>query len=127
LTKQRISIPEAPEYDPVYAQAIRAGNTVYLGGTMGVDVATGQFVGPTIKEQTRQALRNCQTLLRAAGADLSDVVMIHVLLKNSEDGRGLSEVFLEFFPDAEPPRCMSRIGIDRPELLVSLQMTAVID
>jgi hypothetical protein len=53
--------------------------------------------------------------------------MIHVLLRNSEDGPGLSEVFLEFFPDAEPPRCMSRIGIDHPELLVSLQMTAVID
>ena len=51
MTKQGISIPEAPEYDPRYSQVVRAGNTVYVGGTMGVDMRTGQFAGPTIREQ----------------------------------------------------------------------------
>ena len=51
MTKQSISIPEAPEYVPRYSQAVRAGNTVYVGGTMGVDMKTGQFAGPTIREQ----------------------------------------------------------------------------
>lgn len=127
MPKQRIAVPEAPEYEPVYSQAMKAGNTVYVGGTMGIDTATGQFAGSTIQEQTRQALLNCQEILRAAGAELSDAVMIHVLLRRSEDAPGVSEVFEEFFPDVEPPRCMSRIGVDRPNLLISVAMVAVID
>jgi 2-iminobutanoate/2-iminopropanoate deaminase len=37
MSKLAISIPEAPEYEPGYSQAVKAGNTVYVGGTMGVD------------------------------------------------------------------------------------------
>jgi 2-iminobutanoate/2-iminopropanoate deaminase len=127
VPKQAISIPEAPEYEPGYSQAVRAGNTVYVGGTMGIDVATGEFAGPTVREQARQSLLNCQAILRAAGAELSDVVMVYALLLRSEDAGTVSEVFTEFFPDVEPPRCVSRIGVDRPELLISIAMIAVVD
>ena len=126
MPNQRVSIPEAPEYEPVFSQAMKAGNTVYVGGTMGIDATTGQFAGPTIREQTRQSLLNCQAILRAAGAELSDAVMIHVLLQRSEDAPAVSEVFEEFFPDVEPPRCMSRIGVGRPNLLISIAMVAVL-
>jgi 2-iminobutanoate/2-iminopropanoate deaminase len=72
-------------------------------------------------------LLNCQAILRAAGAELDDVVMVHTLLRHSEDARAVSEVFTEFYPELEPPRCVSRIGVDRPELLISIAMIAVID
>ncbi len=125
--KQSISIPEAPEFEPGYSQAVRAGNTVYVGGTMGVDVSTGELAGPTVREQTPQSLLNCQAILRAAGAELDDAVMVYTLLQRSEDARVVSEVFTEFFPDLEPPRCVSKIGVDRPGLLVSIAMIAVVD
>lgn len=98
-----------------------------MGGTVGIDTTTSEFVGPTVREQTRQALLNCQSILRAAGAELSDIVMVHTLLRRSEDARTVSEVFTEFFPELEPPRCVSRIGVDRPILLISIAMVAVID
>jgi len=121
-----ISTPDAPEY-PTYSQAVKVGNTIYVAGTTGVDVSTGDFAGPTVQEQARQSLRNCQAILRAGGAALADVVMVHTLLTRSEDADGLIEVFDEFFPDVRPPRCVSRIGVDRPGLLVSIAMVAVID
>ena len=37
------------------------------------------------------------------------------------------EVFGEFFPEARPPRCVSKIGVDRPGLLISIAMVAVTD
>ena len=91
------------------------------------DVATGEFAGPTVREQTRQSLLNCQAILRAAGAELSDVVMVHTLLRHSEDAPIVGAVFTEFFPDLEPPRCVSRIGVDRAGLLISNAMVAVVD
>jgi enamine deaminase RidA (YjgF/YER057c/UK114 family) len=39
MPNQHVSIPEAPEYEPGYSQAVKAGNTVYVGGTMGIDAA----------------------------------------------------------------------------------------
>src|SRR5258708_7712568 len=123
MSKEIISTPEAPQ-SPMYSQAVKAGNTIYVAGTTGVDVTTGEFAGPTVKEQARQSLLNCQAILRAAGAELSDAVMVHTLLMRPEDADDLAEVFDEFFPDVRPPRCVSKIGVDRPGLLVSIAMVA---
>jgi 2-iminobutanoate/2-iminopropanoate deaminase len=125
VSRTIISTPGAPE-SPSYSQAVRAGDTIYVAGTTGVDVTTGQPAGPTIQEQTRQSLTNCRAILRAGGADLVDAVMVHVLLLRPEDADGVNEVFDEFFPDVRPPRCMSRIGVDRPGILVSIAMVAVV-
>ena len=113
--------------DPRYSQAVKAGNTIYVAGTIGYDVATGQLAGPTVREQARQSLRNCQAILRAGGADLGDAAMVHTLLLRPEDADTVVEVFDEFFPDVRPPRCVSKLGVDRPGILVSIAMIAVID
>ena len=125
MPNQVISTADAPQ-DPRYSQAVRAGNTIYVAGTIGVDVTTGKLAGPTVRDQARQALRNCQAILRAAGAELSDAVMVHTLLLRPEDADTVVEVFDEFFPDVRPPRCVSKVGVDRG-LLVSIAMVAVID
>jgi 2-iminobutanoate/2-iminopropanoate deaminase len=126
MPREIISTPDAPEY-PSYSQAVKAGNTIHVAGTIGVDVATGRLAGPTVQEQTRRSLLNCQAILRAGGATLDDIVMVHTLLLRSEDADGVTEVFAEFFPDVRPPRCVSRLGVDRPGILVSIAMVAVVD
>ena len=126
MPREVISTPEAPEY-PAYSQAVKVGDTIYVAGTIGVDVTTGELAGPTIHEQARQSLRNCQAILRAGGAELSDAVMVHTLLMRPEDADGVTEVFEEFFPDVRPPRCVSKLGVDRPGILVSIAMVAVVD
>jgi 2-iminobutanoate/2-iminopropanoate deaminase len=126
MPREVISTPDAPEY-PSYSQAVKVGTTIYVAGTVGVDVATGELAGPTVKEQARQALRNCRAILRAGGAELSDAVMVHTLVLRPEDADAIIEVFDEFFPDVRPPRCVSKLGVDRPGILVSIALVAVTD
>lgn len=126
MAREVIYTPEAPLF-PAYSQAMKAGNTIYVAGTIGVDVATGKLAGSSVQEQARQALKNCQAILRAGGADLSGAVMVHTLLLRPEDADGLIEVFNEFFPQVRPPRCVSKLGVDRPGVLVSIAMVAVTD
>lgn len=126
MPKEVVSTPDAPEY-PSYSQAVKAGNTVYVAGTVGVDVTTGELAGPTVTEQTRQSLLNCQAILRAAGAELADAVMVHTLLLRPEDADDVVAVFEEFYPDVRPPRCVAKLGVDRPGILVSIAMVAVVD
>ena len=124
MPRQIISTPDAPE-SSAYSQAVKVGNTVYVAGTTGVDVITGDFAGATVTEQARQSLLNCQAILRAGGAELSDTVMVHTLLLRPEDADAVVEVFEEFFPGVRPPRCVSMLGVDRPGILVSISLTAV--
>jgi 2-iminobutanoate/2-iminopropanoate deaminase len=126
MPKEIISTPEAPQ-SSAYSQAVKVGDTIYVAGTTGVDVTTGQFAGATVKEQARQSLLNCQAILRAAGAELSDAVMVHTLLLRPEDVDELTEVFDEIVAEVRPPRRVGRIGVDRPGLLVSIAMVAVTD
>jgi 2-iminobutanoate/2-iminopropanoate deaminase len=56
---------------------VKAADTIYVAGTTGVDVKTGEFAGATVEDQARQALRNCEAILRAGGAELTDAVMVH--------------------------------------------------
>lgn len=126
MPKEIICTTEAPQ-SSAYSQAVKVGNTIYVAGTTGVDVTTGQFAGATVKDQARQSMLNCQAILRAGGAELSDAVMVHTLLMHPEDADDLADVFDEFFPDVKPPRCVSKIGVDRPGLLVSIAMVAATD
>lgn len=123
MGKQIITTAGAPG-SPLYAQGVRAGSTVHVSGTPGVDPATGRPAGPTIQEQTRQALRNCAAVLAAGGATPADVVQVLVLLADPADFAGMNEAYAEAFPTDPPTRAVSRLGPELPGLLVSIMMTA---
>ncbi len=124
MPRQIITTTDAPS-SPFYSQAVRAGTHVYVSGTVGVDVATGALAGDTIQEQTRQALANCEAILKAAGAGLEDVVEIGILLTHPEDFAGLNEEWARWFPQGGPTRYVAKLGVELPGILVSIRMTAV--
>jgi 2-iminobutanoate/2-iminopropanoate deaminase len=96
-----------------------------VSGLVGVDVRTGNLVGSTIQEQTRQALTNCQAVLAAAGATLEDVVEeVGVLLANPADFAGMNEEYASWFPAEPPARYAAKLGVEIPGVLVSIRMTA---
>src|ERR1700733_1066451 len=125
MTRQIIRTPDAPS-SPLYSQAIKVGSTVYVSGTVGIDPKTNQLAGSTIQEQTRQALANCESILRAAGAALQDVVEVLVLLARPGDFAGLNEEYVKFFPTDPPSRAVTKLGVELPNVLVSIKMTAVL-
>jgi 2-iminobutanoate/2-iminopropanoate deaminase len=123
--RQIIRTADAPT-SALFSQAVRAGSTVYVSGIVGLDPKTNRMAGATIQEQTRQALTNCQNILRAAGADLGDVVDVHILLARPSDFAGLNEQYAKVFPTDPPARAVARLGPELPNVLVSIKMTAVL-
>ena len=121
--REIISTPNAPS-SPLYSQAVKAGNHVYVSGLVGIDVSTGNLAGSTIQEQTRQALANCQAVLDAAGATLEDVVEVGVLLTNPTDFAGMNDEYATWFPAEPPTRYVAKLGVEIPGVLVSIRMTA---
>ena len=120
-----ISTLSAPS-SPLYSQAVIAGQHVYVSGTVGIDTATGKLAGPTIQEQTRQALANCQAILEAAHATMDDVVEVGVLLANPTDFAGMNEEYAARFATEPPSRYVAKLGVEIQGVLVSIRMTAFI-
>jgi 2-iminobutanoate/2-iminopropanoate deaminase len=123
--REVINTPNAPG-SPLYSQAVKAGQQVYVSGLVGIDVNTGKLVGATIEEQTRQALTNCEAILHAAGATLDDVIEVGVLLTNPTDFANMNEEYAIWFPAEPPTRYVAKLGVEIPGVLVSIRMTAFV-
>jgi 2-iminobutanoate/2-iminopropanoate deaminase len=121
--REVISTAEAPT-SPLFSQAVKAGGFVYVSGLVGIDPATRAVAGPTIQAQTRQALANCEVVLRAAGGTLDDVVEVGILLVDPGDFSGMNEEYARWFPQNPPARYAAKLGAVLPGVLVSIRMTA---
>lgn len=78
------------------AQAIRAGNLLFVSGQGPLDPKTREVVSADIREQTRQTLANIKSVLAAAGLDFTHVVNMRVVLRNTEDFPAFNEAFRDF-------------------------------
>ena len=125
MPRQLITTTQAPS-SPLYSQGVKAGPHIYLSGIVGIDPSTANLAGTSIQEQTRQAMTNCEAILRAGGADLDDVVEVGVLLTHADDFAGLNEEYARWFPAEPPTRYVAKLGVDLPGLLVSIRMTAFV-
>jgi len=121
MKKQILQTEQAPS-SPLYSQGVRVGSMIYVSGMAGIDPATKQLAGATIEEQTRQALRNCKAVVEAGGGKLEDVVQVTVLLRNPADFGGMNEEYAKVFPTAPPARAVTKLGVELPNLLVSIMM-----
>lgn len=123
MPRQIITTPNAPS-SPLFSQGVKAGSQVFISGTTGIDPSTGRMAGDSIQAQTRQALANCEAILREAGATLDDVVEVGVLLTDPADFAGMNEEYARWFLSDPPTRYAAKLGAEIPGLLVSIRMTA---
>jgi len=103
MPKKIITSPDAPTTgftdkgtpSPL-AQAIRAGNLLFVSGQGPLDPKTREVVSSDIREQTRQTLTNLKSVLTAAGLDFTHVVNMRVVLRNTDDFPAFNETFRDF-------------------------------
>ena len=101
---QAIHTDNAPAAIGPYSQAFEVNGFVFASGQIPLDPKTGTFVEGGIKEQTRQALTNASSILKAAGTDLAHVVKTTVYLDSMDDFAAMNEVYAEFFSHPFPAR-----------------------
>jgi 2-iminobutanoate/2-iminopropanoate deaminase len=125
MVREIIHTAAAPS-SPLYTQGVRIGSAIHVSGMVGLDVASGQLVGSTIQEQTRQALLNCLAVVEAASGRPEDVAQVTVLLARPEDFDGMNEAYAAVFATEPPTRAVARLGPELSGVLVSIMMTAYV-
>ena len=109
MKTRAVATASAPAPAGPYSQAIVVegggrGDFVFIAGTLPLDPATKKIAGTTIEEQTDQALRNAEAILKEAGATMADVVKTTVHLDDISRISAFNSVCEKFFPDPGPVR-----------------------
>ena len=89
---------------PAFSHATRAGNTIWVSGTLGTKEGSFELVEGGMAAQTSQTLRNIQSILAAAGASFADVVKMSVFVTDMALFPEMNRAYLEFFPEEPPAR-----------------------
>jgi len=109
MQKQVIQTADAPAAIGPYSQAIRAGDTLYMSGQIGLDPASGQMVDG-LEAQAHRVFRNMQAVTAAAGASLDHVVKLSILLADLGDFAKVNEIMATYFKAPYPARSTYQVA-----------------
>jgi len=104
MNRQTINSGKAPAAIGPYSHAVKNGDLVFTSGQIPLDPQTGELVRGGIEEQVRQAVRNLEAVLEAAGAGLETAVKTTLFIVHMEDFPKINKVYAELFRDAKPAR-----------------------
>lgn len=103
MSKQIIKTNDAPQAIGTYSQAVRAGDTVYLSGQIGLDPVSMQLV-EGIEAQIHRVFKNLQAVALASGGTLAGVVKLNVFLTDLGHFARVNEIMAQYFQEPYPAR-----------------------
>lgn len=110
-----------------YSPGARAGNTIFVSGTLAID-KDGNSVGVgDAKEQTRFILESIKSVIEAGGGTMKDIAFNQIFLADLKDYAAMNEVYREYFPENPPARYCIRADLVKPEFLVEIASTAYVE
>ena len=123
---ETLTPPNTPTPIGPYSHIAKVGEHISIGGTAGVDPATGQLAGADVAAQTKQILKSFMVMLEAVGSDLSHVTHINIFLKDMSDFEAMNAAYVEIMGDCRPARtAISVQDLPKPGALLTMNLTAV--
>jgi 2-iminobutanoate/2-iminopropanoate deaminase len=109
-----------------YNHIAKVGQFISIGGTAGIDPATGQLAGSDVYSQAKQILQSFQVMLESVGSDLNHVLHLNVFLKNMSDFDEMNQAYIEMMGDHRPARTVIGVNeLPKPGVLLTMNLTAV--
>lgn len=121
---QIIATAKAPAAIGPYSQAIKAGNTLYTSGQIGLNPVTGELA-EGISNQAVQALENLGQILKQADMDYCNVVKTTVFLKDMNDFSCVNEIYSKYFQTDYPARSCVAVAALPKGALFEIECIAV--
>ncbi|RSL61695.1 hypothetical protein BHE90_002195 [Fusarium euwallaceae] len=102
--KEAVYTEAAPAPLPQFSQAIKHNGLVFCSGNIGaIPGKKLELVEGTVKDRTRQALKNIEAVLKEAGSSLQNVVKVNIFITKMADFALVNEAYDEFFTEAPKP------------------------
>ncbi len=123
--KKNFNTTKAPRMSQVFPQAVIADKFIFLSGTPGLDILSGQVVSSDFEEQTRQCFENIKIILDEAGSSLSKVLKTTIFMVTGNDFNVINKVYTEVFGEHSPARSTPQVMPFPAGILISVECIAL--
>ena len=125
LTRMKLSSGSPWESTFGYSRAVRVGDQVFVGGTVGRNPDGAAATGPYA--QARRALEIIEQALTETGGSLEDVVRTRVFVTDFGDFDEIARAHSEVFGEIRPATSMVQTGaLIEPAYVLEIEADAVI-
>jgi enamine deaminase RidA (YjgF/YER057c/UK114 family)/N-acetylglutamate synthase-like GNAT family acetyltransferase len=127
MRRKNVSTGSPWETKVGYSRAVRVGTTVHVSATAGLDESAGKVAKGDAYAQAKRSFAWIKEALFKAGADMKDVVLTRIYLKNSSDWESIAKAHAEVFEDIRPATTILVVqGFINPDILVEIEAKAKI-
>lgn len=124
MSRTVLHTEHAPAAIGPYSQGIMTEDMIFVSGQIPVDPTTGEMQGD-VAAQTKQVMENLKAVLKAANAELSQVVKATIFLTDIADFKAVNEVYASYFVDEPPARSTVAVAALPLQAKVEIEVIAV--
>mgnify|MGYP006425827997 FL=1 len=110
MQKKIVATPNAPAAIGPYSQAIRIGDFLYTSGQISLDPETMKMITGDIEMETEKVLKNIESILKADGLDLNNIIKTTVYLTDLSEFTRMNQVYEKFFSETKPARACVQVA-----------------
>jgi 2-iminobutanoate/2-iminopropanoate deaminase len=123
---ERVTL-EPDWYEPYrISQAIRANGLIFVSGQAGIDESGRTVAAGDLEAQGRQAFANLARVLGAAGATLSDVVKVTIMVTDMSQLDVIIKLREQYFSEPYPADTLLQVArLAQPDWLIEIDAIAV--
>ena len=122
-----IHTDKAPAAIGPYVQGKVVGNFLFASGQVPLSPETGEVIGTSIQEQTKQVLKNISAILAEADTDFDHVVKTTCFLSDMDDFVPFNEVYATAFKTDFPARSAVEVARVPKGVKVEIEVIAYLD
>jgi 2-iminobutanoate/2-iminopropanoate deaminase len=116
-----------------FARSVMAGDFVFLSGSSGRTLETGEVSSDDVREQTRVALDKVRLALEEAGTSMENIVKVLIYFKDMKDYETVKQTEFEYYSEyapalaEEPPASTvcQVVSLSKPNMLVEFDIIAL--
>jgi len=122
---EELSTDEAPSSIGPFSQGIRDGDRIFVSGQGPIDPDSGEIIEGDVRDETRRTLENVDAVLRAADANLDDIVKTTVFVRDMENYDAINDAYAEFFSEPFPARSAVEVADLPVDIEVEIEAVAI--
>lgn len=115
--KTKIATADAPQALGLLSQGVVSNGTIFVAGQIH-STPDGRLIEGSTEEKVHQVMKNLQAILKAAGADFSNVVKVNIYVTDIAELPKLNEVYKTYF--TQEPLPVREQFVLKPYLLVQV-------
>ena len=115
-----------------FARSVVVGDIVFLSGSSGRTIETGEVSSDDVREQVKVALDKIRGALEEAGSSMEKIAKVTIYLKDIKDYDKVKQAEWDYWTQYAPgltehppaSTCMQIVSLSKPNMLVEIDAVA---